>query len=69
LACLYLDGEKKGAVSGVDDPFTWELEESNIFLGLGFTGLMDELSIFNKPLTEDQVMELYLLKGGLKSIL
>ncbi|MEP5611155.1 MAG: LamG-like jellyroll fold domain-containing protein [Cyclobacteriaceae bacterium] len=69
LASLYLNGEKIGAVSGVDDPFTWELEESNIFLGLGFTGLMDELSIFNKPLTDDQAMELYRLKGGIKSIL
>lgn len=69
LANLYLNGEKKGAISGIDDPFTWELDESNIFLGLGFNGLMDELSIFNKPLTDTQAMELYRLKGGIKSIL
>lgn len=69
LATLYLNGEKKGAINGIDDPFTWELDESNIFLGLGFIGLMDELSIFNKPLTEKQAMELYQLKGGIKSIL
>jgi len=54
LAKLYLNGQKKG---------------SNIFLGLGYTGLMDELSIFNLPLTDTQAMELYLLKGGIKSIL
>lgn len=69
LASLYLNGEKKGIISGIDDPFTWELEESNIFLGLGFTGLMDELSIFNQPLTDNQAMELYQLKEGIKSIL
>lgn len=69
LASLYLNGEKMGAVSGIDDPFTWELEKSNIFLGLNFTGLMDELSIFNKPFTDNQAMELYQLKGGIKSIL
>lgn len=69
LASLYLNGEKKGIVSGIDDPFTWELAASNIFLGLGFTGLMDDLSIFNKPLTDRQVTELYQLKGGIKSIL
>jgi len=68
-ASLYLDGEKKGTVSGIDDPFTWELKKSNIFLGLGFTGLMDELSIFDKALTDDQALELYRLKGGVKSIL
>lgn len=69
LASLYLNGEKKGTASGIDDPFTWELDKSNIFLGLGFTGLMDELSIFNEPLTDNQAMELYQLKGGIKSIL
>jgi len=69
LANLYLNGEKKGAISGIDDPFTWVLDESKIFLGLGFTGLMDDLSIFNKPFTDDQAMELYQLKGGITSIL
>ncbi|GAB5531563.1 MAG: hypothetical protein Roseis3KO_33400 [Roseivirga sp.] len=68
-ASLYLNGEKAGTISGVDDPFTWELEESKIFLGLNFSGLMDELSIFNKPFTDNQAKELYQLKGGIKSIL
>jgi len=69
LVNLYLNGEKKGAISGINDPFTWELEKSNIYLGLGFNGLIDELSIFNLPLTDKQAMELYQLKGGIKSIL
>ncbi len=69
MAILYLNGEKVGTVSGVDDPFSWELEQSNIFLGLNFSGLMDDLSVFNKPLTEKQVIELYQLKEGIKSIL
>ncbi|MEM9685516.1 MAG: LamG-like jellyroll fold domain-containing protein [Bacteroidota bacterium] len=68
-ASLYLNGEKMGTISGIDDPFTWDVEKSNIYIGLNFTGLMDELSIFNKPLTDDQVMELYQLEGGIKSIL
>lgn len=69
LAKLYLNGEPKGAISGIDDHFTWETNNSNIFLGLGFNGLMDELSVFNKPLTKDQARVLYHLKGGIKSIL
>lgn len=69
LASLYLNGKKAGTISGVDDPFSWELEKSNIFLGLNFSGLMDELSIFNRPLTDQQALELYQLKGGIKSIL
>lgn len=66
---LYLNGVKMGSINGIDDPFTWDIEKSNIYLGLGFTGLMDELSIFNKPLTEEEVKRLHELKGGVKSIL
>lgn len=69
LASLYLNGEKIGVISGIDDPFTWELDQSNIFLGLNYSGLMDELSIFNQPLTDSQAMELYQLKGGIRSLL
>ncbi|MBO3698087.1 LamG-like jellyroll fold domain-containing protein [Roseivirga sp. E12] len=69
LASLYINGEKAGSVNGIDDPFIWDLDKSNIFLGLNFRGLMDELSIFNKPLTDKQVMELYQLKSGIQSIL
>lgn len=66
---LYVNGRKNGTVKGIDDPFTWELEKSNIYLGLSFIGLMDELSIFNKPLTDEEVLEMYELKDGVKSIL
>ncbi len=68
-ATLYLNGEKIGSIEGIDDPFTWNLEDSNIYIGLNFTGLMDELSIFNTPLTEGQIQELYNMEGGLKPIL
>jgi len=68
-ASLYLNGEKLGTIEGTNDPFTWNLEQSNIFLGLGFKGLMDDLAIFNKSLTDQQAKELYQLKGGIKSIL
>ena len=58
-----------GDISGVDDPFTWELNESKIFLGLNYSGLLDELAIFNEPLTETQAMKSYRLEGGINSIL
>lgn len=66
---LYLNGKSMGTINGHDDPFTWELENSNIYLGLSFVGLIDELSIFNKPLSPEQITELFSLKGGIKSIL
>ncbi|OEK00549.1 hypothetical protein BFP97_03075 [Roseivirga sp. 4D4] len=68
-AQLYLNGEKQGTVSGIDDPFSWDIEKSNIFLGLGFTGLMDDLSIFNRSLTEEEVQQVYQLENGIHSVL
>ena len=68
-ASLYLDSEKMGTISGIADPFTWAIEESKIYLGLSFVGLMDELSIYDKPLTAQQIKTLYQLEGGVKSVL
>lgn len=68
-ASLYLNGQKQGTVSGIEDPFTWEPGESKIFLGLGFSGFMDELAIFNQAFDDQQVLKLFQLEGGIKTIL
>ncbi len=69
LATLYLDGTRIGSNTGIEDPFTWDLTQSNIFVGLNFIGLMDELAIFNTPFDDEQVMALFQLKEGVKAIL
>ena len=69
IATLYVDAEKIGEISGIDNPFTWELDKSNIFLGLSFIGKMDELSIFNQTFSAEEVKELHSLEGGVRSIL
>ncbi len=68
-ASLYMDGQKIGSIEGIKDPFTWDLAKSNIYLGLNFVGLMDELAIFNQAFTPEDVREFRQLKGGVKSIL
>lgn len=69
-ACkLYLDGQFKGVVKDVNDPFTWEEEKAKIMLGLSYVGLMDELTVFNKPLNDNEVKMVYELKNGIKDLL
>lgn len=68
-ASLYMDGQKMGSIDGITDPFTWDLAKSNIYLGLSFVGLMDELAIFNKAFTEEEVRAFRQLSGRVKSIL
>ena len=67
-AALFINGELKGRTT-ISDPFTWELEKSNIYLGLGYIGLMDELSIYNRDLTDIEVQTIYQLKNGVHSLL
>lgn len=68
-ASLYLNGELQGTRENIDTPFTWDLAKSNIYLGLGYIGLMDELSIFNRNLTNEEIKTLYRLENGVHSIL
>ena len=68
-ADLYMNGELKSTRNNITDPFTWDLEQSNIYLGLSYIGLYDELSIFNKPLSETEISVLYNLENGMKALL
>lgn len=68
-ASLYLNGELKGSMAGISFPFTWELEESNIYLGLGYIGLIDELSIYNRSLSAEEISALIVLENGVQEIL
>ncbi|MEM8709450.1 MAG: LamG-like jellyroll fold domain-containing protein [Planctomycetota bacterium] len=54
---LFVDGESIGSLP-ILDPFTWEEENARIMLGLSYIGLMDELAIFGRPLTEEEVAAL-----------
>ena len=65
---LYLDGELSGNIKGVNDPFTWEEDKAKIMLGLGYIGMIDELTVFNKPLDIKEVKYVYELKSGIKTL-
>lgn len=63
---LYLDGNLQGVVKDVNDPFTWEEKNAKIMLGLSYVGLMDEITVFDKPLDANEVKTIYELKNGIK---
>lgn len=65
---FYFDGKLKGELE-MKDPFTWEIDKSNILLGLSYIGLFDELAVFDRPLSEAEVARIHSAKGGLKSTL
>ncbi len=67
-ASLYINAELKGTRTNIDTPFTWDLELSNIYLGLGYVGLFDELSLYNRALTHKEIDVLYALENGVHSL-
>ena len=68
-ASLYLDGERvPGGADDIAEPFTWDVDRGAIRLGVNYTGLFDELSLFDRPLTDDEVRALRALEGGVASL-
>ena len=65
-AALYLDGERVGqGPEGIDEPFTWDTDKASIRLGVNYVGLFDELSLFGRALSDDEVRALHRLNGGI----
>jgi hypothetical protein len=58
-AKLYLNGQLQGAAEGIKEPFTWDVPRATIRLGINYTGLFDDLRIFNRALSDKEVQVLY----------
>lgn len=66
VATLYLDGQRRGSVQGRNQTFTWAPDKAAIMLGLSFTGLFDELAIFDRVLSLEEIQSLH-RAGGIPS--
>ena len=66
-ASLYLNGELQGSLRNPMQ-FHWDLKQSAIMLGIDYIGDMDELAIFRRALTANEVRSLYQLPHGLTVI-
>ncbi len=67
-ATLYLDGKSQGSVSAKEQTFSWEPAKTIAMLGIGYTGLIDELAFFNSALTAIEVEQLFALPGGVSKL-
>lgn len=68
-ARLYLNGKLAGIADGIHEPFSMEPALATIRLGVNYTGLMDELSMYTRALSDAEVDALYRLDGGVATIL
>lgn len=68
VARLYLDGRPRGDLMSWPQHYTWDLEKSEIRLGVKYVGGFDELACFDRTLTEAEVMALHGLETGVATL-
>ncbi len=67
-ADFYINGQLQGTQDNIPEPFTWDLLQSKIFIGLNYVGLIDEVAMFSKSLSGEEVRLLYGLENGVREL-
>ncbi len=67
-AKLYLNGRLQGTTPNIGEPFTWDLSLAQIRVGVNYAGMYDELALFDRPLTDEEVKTLHELEGGVAAL-
>src|SRR5688572_31284268 len=65
---LYLDGKKQGAFNGWNNTFNWDVSKSALTLGLAYVGFLDDLAVFDRELTEEEVRAVHSLPKGIAEL-
>ena len=65
---LYLNGQLPGAIEGWDLTLGWDPAKVLLVLGASYVGHLDDLSVFNRPLTAAEVKLLHGLKTGVREL-
>jgi len=65
---LYLNGVYQGAIDGWDLTLDWEPSQVLLVLGASYVGHMDDLAVFGRALSSDEVRVLYELKDGVSEL-
>ena len=58
VAELYIDGKLIGRVKDRAIAMDWDLDKAGIYVAVNYMGLLDELALFGRPLTEAEIAEL-----------
>jgi hypothetical protein len=65
---LYLNGELQGTTPPVREPFEWDLDQAALRVGVGYVGLFDDLAVFGRALTAEEIQALYSLREGVSEL-
>ena len=65
---LYVNGKLQGAVEKWDLTFAWDPARVLLVLGAAYVGHMDDLAVFDRPLTDAEVGRVYGFKTGVREL-
>jgi hypothetical protein len=65
---LYIDGQLQGAIRNWDLTFGWNADSALLVLGAAYVGHLDELSVFDRSLSDDEVKVLFNLQNGVRDL-
>jgi hypothetical protein len=63
---LFVDGKSAGALENREIAMKWNIERVGIYFAINYIGLMDELVIFRRALSNDEIEYLKQRPAGLK---
>jgi hypothetical protein len=63
-ARLFIDGRPRGVIENWDLRLGWTPEQVRLVLGASYVGRMDDLAVFDRPLTDAEAAVLYALPQG-----
>lgn len=66
---LYVDGTLQGEFTCRENTFNWEAQQSAVTLGVSYVGFLDELALFDKPLTAAEVKLIHAAPHGLRALI
>ena len=65
---LFIDGKRIGALADRDIAMKWNLDRTGIYFAVGLIGRLDELAVFKRELTADEIGLLHRNPGLLGSL-
>ncbi|MCA9133953.1 MAG: DUF1080 domain-containing protein, partial [Planctomycetales bacterium] len=65
---LYINGKLQGSIEDWDLTFAWDPAQVLLMLGSAYVGHIDDLAVFNRVLSAEEVQQVYGLKNGIRDL-
>lgn len=57
-----------GEFTGWENTFNWDITQAALTLGLNYTGLLDDIAIFKRALSDEEVARVFRLSRGIAEL-